>query len=78
LRKSKKITTLEVPCELQNLISFVYENSEVLETIYRESENIQSMKVKISRKLLTNIQKQIADFNFKKYINKKNGGKKDD
>ena len=78
LRKSKKITTLEVPCELQNLISFVYENSEVLENTYRESENIQSMKVKISRKLLTNIQKQIADFNFKKYINKKNGGKKDD
>ncbi len=68
LQKRKMILKLEIPSELKSLISFIYENSMVLEDTYLTEKDINIMKVKISRQLLPNIEKQLDDHKLKKYI----------
>ncbi len=69
--KSKVTVTLEIPAELQNLVSFIHDNAEVIDDYYNTESKVQSMKIKITRQLLPNIKKQIEDFNLKKYIEEK-------
>lgn len=68
LRKNKHSVTLEVPSELKNLISFIYENAAVQQDIYNAEKHLNIMSIKISRHLLPNIIDQIEDFKLKKYI----------
>ncbi|MCK4654868.1 MAG: hypothetical protein KAU01_10530, partial [Candidatus Cloacimonetes bacterium] len=66
--KSKVTVTLEIPAELQNLISFIHDNAEIIDDYYNTESKVQSMKIKINRQLLPNIKKQIEDFNLKKEL----------
>ena len=68
--KNNVVITLEVPVKLSNLISFIYDNAEVLEEDFDTETNMRIMKIKIARQLLPNIKKQIEDFKLIKYINK--------
>ena len=69
-QKSKIISTLHIPLNLQNLVSFIYKNAEVLETKYDENHNENIMKIKINRQLYPNIKKQIEIYKIKEYIHK--------
>ena len=69
-RKSKIITTLHIPLNLQKLVSFIYKNTEVLEIKYDENHNENIMKIKINRQLYPNIKKQIEIYKIKEYIHK--------
>ena len=64
------VITLEVPVELSSLISFIYDNTEVLEEDFNPENNMRKVTIKIARQLLPNIKKQIEDFKLIKYINK--------
>lgn len=66
--KNSVIITLEVPVELPNLISFIYDNAEVLEEDFNSEINTRILKIKIARQLLPNIKKQIKDFNLRKEL----------
>ena len=68
--KNSIIITLEVPVELSSLISFIYDNTEVLEEDFNPENNMRKVTIKIARQLLPNIKKQIEDFKLIKYINK--------
>ncbi len=69
IKKSVEIT-LEVPVELSNLISFIYDNAEVLKEDFDPENNMRKVTIKITRQLLPNIKKQIEDYKLIKYINK--------
>jgi len=69
-QKSKIISTLHIPLNLQNLVSFIYQNAEVLEIKYDENHNENIMKIKINRQLYPNIKKQIEIYKIKEYIHK--------
>lgn len=71
VQRYKKIIDLEVPVEMQNLISFLNKNAEIIESKYNERANSQTLKLKISGQLLGGIKKQIEDYKLLKYINKK-------
>ena len=66
--KNSVVITLEVPVELPNLISFIYDNAEVLEEDFNPENNMRTVTIKITRQLLPNIKKQIEDFNLKKEL----------
>ncbi|MBL7149350.1 MAG: GTPase HflX [Candidatus Cloacimonetes bacterium] len=66
--KKSVVITLEVPVELPNLISFIYDNAEVMEEDFNSEINTRILKIKIARQLLPNIKKQIEDFNLKKEL----------
>ncbi len=68
--KKSVVVTLEVPVKLSNLISFIYDNAEVLEEDFNPENNMRIVTIKITRQLLPNIKKQIEDFKLIKYINK--------
>ncbi len=68
--KKSVVITLEVPVKLSNLISFIYDNAEVLEEDFNPENNMRIVTIKIARQLLPNIKKQIEDFKLIKYINK--------
>ena len=70
IQRSKKCIELEVPVDMQNLISFLYKNSEVIESKFDKTTNSHALKLKISRQLLDGIKKQIEDYKLLKYINK--------
>jgi hypothetical protein len=57
-----------VPVKLSNLISFIYDNAEVLEEDFNPENNMRIVTIKITRQLLPNIKKQIEDFNLKKEL----------
>ncbi|MBT5420973.1 MAG: hypothetical protein HOK80_08775 [Candidatus Cloacimonetes bacterium] len=69
IQRSKKNIELEVPAEMQNLISFLHKNAEIIENKYNKSTNSQLLKLKISGQLLEGIKKQIEDYNLLKFIN---------
>jgi len=71
IQKRKKNIELEVPAEMQNLISFLHKNSEIIENKYNKSTNSHMFILKISGQLLEGIKKQIEDFNLLKFINNK-------
>ncbi len=59
-----------IPVEMQSLISFMYDKTEILtEKLDRNKENY-ILKVKTTRQLYSSIQKQIDDYKLKQYINK--------
>jgi GTP-binding protein HflX len=66
--KKSVVITLEVPVKLSNLISFIYDNAEVLEEDFNPENNMRIVTIKITRQLLPNIKKQIEDFNLKKEL----------
>ena len=66
--KKSVVITLEVPVELSKLISFIYDNAEVMEEDFNSEINTRILKIKIARQLLPNIKKQIEDFNLKKEL----------
>ncbi len=70
MEHSKRYVDLEVPVEMQNLMSFLHKNSEIIEKRFRKSTNSHALKLKISRQLLAGIKKQIEDFKLLNYINK--------
>ena len=70
IQRSKNCVELEVPVDMQNLIFFLYKNSEVIESKFDKTTNSQALKLKISRQLLDGIKKQIEDYKLLKYINK--------
>ena len=70
VQRCKKYVELEVPADMQNLISFLNKNAEIIESKYNKTTNSQALKLKISRQLLDGIKKQIEDYKLLKYINK--------
>jgi len=72
LQRSKKCVDLEIPFEMQNLMSFLQNNAEIIESKYNKTTNSHTLKLKISRQLLDGIKKQIEDFNLLKFINNNN------
>ena len=66
--KKSVVITLEVPVKLSNLISFIYNNAEVLEEDFNPENNMRIVTIKIARQLLPNIKKQIEDFNLRKEL----------
>jgi len=66
----KDVVELEVPSEMQKLISFLYKNASIVEDNYKQSSNSHLIKLKISRQLLSGIKKQINDYKLLKFINK--------
>jgi len=70
LQKCKRYIELEVPVEMQNLISFIHKNAEIIENRFDKRTNSQVLKLKISRQLIEGIKKQIEDYKLLKYINK--------
>ena len=64
----KKEIILKIPAQLQKLISFIYENAEVLDDKYENKTNEQVLKLKIDRQLLPGIKKQVEDFKLKEYL----------
>lgn len=66
--KNLKTVTLTIPIEMQNLVSFIFDNAEVLEDDFNPENNMRKITIKISRQLLPNIKKQIEDFNLKKEL----------
>ncbi len=66
--KKSVVITLEVPVKLSNLISFIYDNAEVLEEDFNPENNMRIVTIKIARQLLPNIKKQIEDFKLKKEL----------
>ncbi len=70
LQKCKRYIELEVPVEMQNLISFIHKNAEIIESRFDKRTNSQVLKLKISRQLIEGIKKQIEDYKLLKYINK--------
>ena len=71
IQRSKKCVELEVPVEMQSLMSFLHKNAEIIENKYKKTTNSQALKLKISRQLLEGIKKQIEDFKLLKYIGNK-------
>ncbi len=71
IQRSKKYIELEVPVDMQNLISFIHKNAEIIESNYNKTTNSQALKLKISRQLLEGIKKQIEDYKLLKFINNK-------
>ena len=69
-KRVKKLTTLKVPIQLQNLISFIHENAEIIDENFNIKDNEQIMKVRIPRKLFPKIQQQIVNYKIKEFINK--------
>ncbi len=68
VQRYKKVITLEVPAEMQNLMSFLHNNAEIIDSKYDERTNSQILKLKISGQLLAGIKKQIEDYRLLKYI----------
>ena len=68
-RHRKKEIKLSIPAELQSLISYLYDNTEVMKDKYDVDKNQHKMKLVISRRLLPSVKKQIEKHNLKKYIN---------
>ena len=71
VQRSKKHVELEVPVDMQSLMSFLHKNAEIIESKYKITTNSQVLKLKISRQLLAGIKKQIEDFKLLKFINNK-------
>jgi GTPase len=71
IQRSKKYIELEVPVEMQSLMSFLHKNAEIIESKYKKTTNSQALKLKISRQLLEGIKKQIEDYKLLKFINNK-------
>ncbi|MEA2097315.1 MAG: GTPase HflX, partial [Candidatus Cloacimonadota bacterium] len=71
IQRSKKCVELEVPIEMQSLMSFLHKNAEIIEIKYKKTTNSQALKLKISRQLLDGIKKQIEDYKLLKFINNK-------
>lgn len=70
VQRCKKYLNLEVPADMQNLMSFLHKNAEIIECKYNKATNSQALKLKISRQLIDGIKKQIEDYKLIKYINK--------
>ena len=71
IQRSRRCVELEVPVEMQSLMSFLHKNAEIIESKYNKTTNSQALKLKISRQLLEGIKKQIEDYKLLKFINKK-------
>ena len=61
---------LQIPVEMQNLISFVHSQSDVTEDKYDKNFKNRILTVKISSTILPKIEQQIENYRLKKYINK--------
>jgi GTPase len=70
IRKYKNQLTLDIPCEMENLISFIQTVGEVTRIEEKKHDKIISITVKIPRFYISGIMKQIEDHNFLQYINK--------
>jgi len=57
LQRSKKCIDLEIPFEMQKLMSFLQNNAEIIESKYNKTTNSHALKLKISRQLLDGIKK---------------------
>ncbi|KQC09901.1 MAG: hypothetical protein APR54_03520 [Candidatus Cloacimonas sp. SDB] len=68
--KYKNLLTLEIPYEMQNLISFIYKVGEVMERKEKDDYTI-LLTARIPRHFIKGIRQQIDDFKFLQYINKK-------
>jgi len=71
ISKFKNQLTLEIPYEMQNLISFIHEVGEVHDSKEEIEEGNIILSVKIPRHFIKGIKKQIEDYKFLQYINKK-------
>lgn len=67
--KRKDLIELEVPAEMQKLLSFLHKNATIIDDKYNSSANAHLLKLKISRQLLDVIKKQINDYKLLKFIN---------
>ena len=68
VKRIKKEIILKIPAQLRKLISFIYENAEVIENKYENKSNEQVFRLKIDKHLLTGIKKQVEDFKLKEYL----------
>lgn len=66
--KTKKTTEFKIPVKLQKLVSFIYENSEVIKNDFDDSTKMYHIKTKIDRQLLPEIKQQIDKFKFLEQI----------
>ena len=70
VNKMKREMILKIPAQLRKLISFIYENAEVLDDKYENRSNEQILKLKINKQLLSGIKKQIDDYKLKEFFNR--------
>ncbi|MCD4828274.1 MAG: GTPase HflX [Candidatus Cloacimonetes bacterium] len=59
LTQRKKVATLHVPASMQNLLSFLYDNAEVLDREYDTEANAEVIKVRIPPETYNSVVKQI-------------------
>lgn len=69
LQKRKLRRVYKVPVQMQRLISFLHEKSQILHDDYDETSNSFEFEVLIDYKYLKDIQTQIENFKLKEYIN---------
>lgn len=67
--KTKQTAEFKIPAELQKLVSFLYQNSEVINSTFDENSNSFFIKTKINKELYPEINQQIEKCNFLNQIN---------
>ncbi len=70
ISKYKNQLTLEVPYEMQNLISFIKNVGEVIEITEKKDTNSVQIQARIPHRYIDGIKEQINNYNFMQYINK--------
>jgi len=68
VKRIKKEIILKIPAQLRKLISFIYENAEVLDNQYENKSDEQVLRLIIDRQLLPGIKKQVENFRLKEYL----------
>ncbi|MEA1972553.1 MAG: GTPase HflX [Candidatus Cloacimonadota bacterium] len=67
--KTKVTTEFDIPADLPKLISFIYQNSEVIDNHFDSNSELYKIKTKIAKELYPRIVEQIDHFKFMKEIN---------
>ncbi len=62
--RQKRRITLRIPVELQNLISYLYDNAVVHEKTYDDADRVFEMEVTVDTRLMKNINRQIEASQF--------------
>jgi len=70
ISKYKNLLTLEIPYEMQNLISFIHDAGKIIDSRDEKEKGLIHLSVIIPRHLIKGIKKQIEEYKFLQYINK--------
>ncbi len=62
--RQKRRITLQVPVELQSLISFLYDHAQVHEKVYNDEDRVFEMDITVDVRLIKNINRQIEKVHF--------------